>query len=152
MSDESNPVSRSFGKASSWVAHAAGRPAAFAIAAGTIALWGLSGPVFGFSDTWQLLINTGTTIVTFLMVFLIQHTQNRDSEALHIKIDELIRATKNANNAMINLEELEEDQLDRIRATYTNLARAARGGRQAGKDSAEVIDTQIEGRGPVPQP
>ena len=152
MSDDSKRISQVFGKASSWVAHAAGRPGAFAIAAGTIAVWGLSGPIFGFSDTWQLLINTGTTIVTFLMVFLIQHTQNRDSEALHIKIDELIRATKNANNAMINLEELEEDQLDRIRATYTNLARAARGGRQAGKDSAEVIDTQIEGRGPVPQP
>ncbi len=144
MHDKPNALSRAFCAVANWVARASGRPGAFAVAAGTIIVWGLSGPIFGFSDTWQLLINTGTTIVTFLMVFLIQHTQNRDSEALHIKIDELIRATKNANNAMIDLEELEADQLDRVRATYTRLARAARGGTQSGKQGTEVIDSQIE--------
>ena len=91
-----------------------------------IVVWGVTGPLFGYSDTWQLVINTGTTIVTFLMVFLIQNTQNRDSEALQIKIDELIRATKGAHNALLDLEELEQDNLDEFRRRYQMLASAAR--------------------------
>jgi low affinity Fe/Cu permease len=91
-----------------------------------IALWGVSGPLFRYSDTWQLVINTGTTIVTFLMVFLIQNTQNRDSIALHLKIDELIRATEGAHNALLDLEELAEADLVQIRAQYERLAGRAR--------------------------
>ena len=93
---------------------------------GVVVLWLISGPLFGFSDTWQLIINTGTTIVTFLMVFLIQNTQNRDSEAMHIKLDELIRAVEGAHNCLLNLEDLGEKKLDRIRADYIKLAEAAR--------------------------
>jgi low affinity Fe/Cu permease len=89
-------------------------------------VWASTGPIFGFSDTWQLVINTGTTIVTFLMVFLIQNTQNRDSEAMQLKIDELIRAHKGAHNGLLDLEELTEEELDRIKARYETLARTAR--------------------------
>jgi len=103
-----------------------GQPAAFAVACAIIILWAAAGPIFNFSDTWQLIINTGTTIVTFLMVFLIQNTQNRDSEAMHIKLDELIRAIDEAQNALLNLEELEEEDLDRIRADYLELAKQSR--------------------------
>jgi low affinity Fe/Cu permease len=105
---------------------ATGRPLAFLLAAATIVVWLVTGPLFQFSDTWQLVINTCTTIVTFLMVFLIQNTQNRDSEALQIKLDELIRVTEGAHNALLNLEDLEEQELDRIRSTYSDLARKAR--------------------------
>ena len=125
---------------SSWFARfakttsrATGRPMAFMLAFGIVLAWVLSGPLFGFSDTWQLVINTGTTIVTFLMVFLIQHTQNRDTEALQVKLDELIRVTEGAHNALLDLEELEEDDLDRIRASYEKLASDARSQRKAGK-------------------
>jgi low affinity Fe/Cu permease len=93
---------------------------------GLIAAWIISGPIFHFSDTWQLVINTATTIVTFLMVFLIQNTQNRDTEAMQIKLDDLIRATKGADNALLDLEELEENQLDQFRERYEMLARKAR--------------------------
>jgi len=115
-----------FTRFAKWTARATGQPIAFAVATGALVVWALSGPLFGFSDTWQLVINTGTTIVTFLMVFLIQNTQNRDSEALHVKLDELIRATKGAHNALLDLEELEEDELDRIRDKYEKLANDAR--------------------------
>jgi low affinity Fe/Cu permease len=113
----------SFAKATS---RAAGRPSAFVAAGAVIMIWILSGPLFHFSDTWQLVINTGTTIVTFLMVFLIQNTQNRDSEAVQVKLDELIRAHDGAHNALLDLEELEEHELDRIRQTYSVLAKQAR--------------------------
>jgi low affinity Fe/Cu permease len=96
------------------------------IALAALVLWALSGPVFGFSDTWQLIINTGTTIVTFLMVFLIQNTQNRDSEAVHVKLDELIRSHESAHNALLDLEDLEEAELDQIRSQYEELAVQAR--------------------------
>lgn len=115
-----------FTRFAKWTSRAAGRPGAFIGAVCALVIWALSGPVFGFSDTWQLVINTGTTIVTFLMVFLIQNTQNRDSEALHVKLDELIRANKGAHNALLDLEELEEDELDKIRADYEKLAEGAR--------------------------
>jgi low affinity Fe/Cu permease len=89
-------------------------------------VWIITGPLFKFSDTWQLVINTATTIITFLMVFLIQNTQNRDTQAIQIKLDELIRATQGAHNALMDLEELEEAQLDAFRAKYEALARNAR--------------------------
>jgi low affinity Fe/Cu permease len=104
----------------------AGRPVAFIVAAGAIIVWSLLGPVFSFSDTWQLVINTTTTIVTFLMVFLIQNTQNRDSEAMHIKLDELIRVTDAAHDALLDLEELEDKELDARREEYQRLAERAR--------------------------
>ena len=107
-------------------ARASGRPSAFGLAVVVILVWAVTGPMFHFSDTWQLVINTGTTIITFLMVFLIQCTQNRDSEAMQVKLDELIRAIKGAHNALLDLEELEEDELDRIRDKYTKLAEEAR--------------------------
>ena len=103
-----------------------GRPLAFMAAVIVIFAWAMTGPVFGFSDTWQLVINTGTTIVTFLMVFLIQNTQNRDAEAIQVKLDELIRATNGAHNALMDLEKLEEEELDRIRANYESIAKHAR--------------------------
>ena len=103
-----------------------GRPLSFGLAVAVVLLWLVTGPLFAFSDTWQLVINTGTTIITFLMVFLIQSTQNRDTEALQVKVDELIRATKGAHNALLDLEELEEETLDRLRERYGALARQAR--------------------------
>ena len=114
-----------------------GRPKVFVIAVAVVLAWAISGPLFGFSDTWQLVINTATTVVTFLMVFLIQNTQNRDTEAIQLKLDELIRATKGAHNALLDLEELEEDSLDAFRKKYETLARVAReelrrGGRDTG--------------------
>jgi low affinity Fe/Cu permease len=105
---------------------ATGRSSAFGMAGTVIVVWIASGPFFHFSDTWQLVINTGTTIVTFLMVFLIQNTQNRDSEALQIKLDELIRAHEGAHNALLDLEELEDHELDRIRLHYSDLAKRSR--------------------------
>jgi low affinity Fe/Cu permease len=116
-----------FTRFAKWTARVTGRPATFVVAFLIIVAWALTGPIFHFSDTWQLVINTSTTIVTFLMVFLIQNTQNRDSEAMQIKLDELIRAMKGAHNALLDLEELEEDDLDRIRDDYGKLAKLARG-------------------------
>ena len=103
-----------------------GRPGAFITAATVIVVWAVTGPVFGFSDTWQLIINTGTTIITFLMVFLIQNTQNRDAEAIQVKLDELIRITKGAHTALLDLEELEDEELDRLRTQYEKIAERAR--------------------------
>ncbi|NUO77497.1 MAG: low affinity iron permease family protein [Lysobacter sp.] len=120
-----------------------GRPLCFALAAGLVLLWLVSGPMFGFSDTWQLVINTGTTIITFLMVFLIQNTQNRDTEAMQIKLDELIRATMEAHNALLDLEEMDEAALDRYRSRYQALAKVAREGGES---------EELEGRAAAPGP
>ena len=116
----------SFGRFAKTTAHWAGTPAAFALAFGIVVTWAVTGPIFGFSDTWQLVINTGTTIVTFLMVFLIQNTQNRDAQAMQVKLDELIRCTSGAHVALLDLEELEEEELDEIRSEYEALAERAR--------------------------
>lgn len=104
----------------------AGKPATFVCAVGIIVVWALAGPLFHFSDTWQLVINTSTTIITFLMVFLIQNTQNRDSEAIHIKLDELVHVLTKADNCLLDLEELEDAELDRIRQRYLDVAEKAR--------------------------
>jgi low affinity Fe/Cu permease len=123
---KSNSFSLWFTSFAKITSRAAGRPYAFVAAGVVIVIWIVTGPLFHFSDTWQLVINTGTTIVTFLMVFLIQNTQNRDSEAVQVKLDELIRAHKGAHNALLDLEELEDHELDRIRLTYSLLAKQAR--------------------------
>jgi low affinity Fe/Cu permease len=120
------------------IAHATGQPVTFALAVFVVLAWSISGPLFHFSDTWQLVINTGTTIVTFLMVFLIQSTQNRDSEAVQIKLDELLRISPGAHNVLINLEELEERELERIKAVYAHLAAEARKGVSHGRSDSGV--------------
>jgi low affinity Fe/Cu permease len=123
------------------IAVLAGRPAVFLAALLSIVLWALSGPLFGFSDTWQLVVNTTTTIVTFLMVFLIQNTQNRDTAAIQLKLDELIRATQGAHNALLDLEEIEEEQFERYRRSYEKLAARAREKLKKGEldtDSPEI--------------
>src|SRR6188472_3504048 len=122
-------MDRIFTRIASLIAGWAGQPAAFLLALSVVLVWAVTGPLFAFSDTWQLVINTGTTIVTFLMVFLIQNTQNRDSEAIQVKLDEIMRAIGEAQNELLDLEELEEEDLDRIKQTYVTLARKARGER-----------------------
>jgi low affinity Fe/Cu permease len=117
-----------------------GRPGTFLLAVGVIVVWVVTGPLFGFSDTWQLVINTGTTIVTFLMVFLIQNTQNRDTAAIQLKLDELIRATSGAHNALLDLEELDERALEAFRRRYEDLARVARDRRSVGIDDTDTPD------------
>ena len=129
-----------FTRFAKWTAHATGRPATFVLAVLCIVVWAITGPLFGFSDTWQLVINTSTTIITFLMVFLIQNTQNTDSEAIHVKLDELIRAVEGARNDMLDLEELDEQQLNRIRTTYQRLAARARGDEE--KPALGAAETQ----------
>ncbi len=112
-----------FDKLAQKVAYAAGRPLTFATAAGLVVVWAISGPVFHFSDTWQLVINTGTTIITFLMVFLIQNTQDRDTNSLQVKLDELIRVTQHARHELLNLEELPADKLAAIKEDFLKLGR-----------------------------
>ena len=118
-----------------------GRPRVFVVAVGIILVWAITGPAVGFTDTWQLVINTGTTVVTFLMVFLIQNTQNRDTEAIQVKLDELIRATNGAHNALLDLEELEGDSLDRFRRKYLELAKVARSELERGEADTGTPDT-----------
>ena len=119
-------ASHAINRLAKWASRATGRPLGFVLALLVVLAWILTGPLFGFSDTWQLVINTGTTVITFLMVFLIQNTQNRDTEAMQIKLDELIRVSRSANNALLDLEELEEKELDDLRAHYEDMARQAR--------------------------
>lgn len=123
-----------------WASRTAGRPGTFAVAVIVILLWAITGPIFHFSDTWQLVINTGTTIITFLMVFLIQNTQNRDTQALQIKLDELLRSMKSAHTVLLDLEELDEDELDSIRKDYLELARKARAALRRGKEDTGIPD------------
>lgn len=118
FSKEASDVFRKFAKR---VAELAGTPRVFMVAVLVIAVWLLTGPIFGFSDTWQLVINTGTTIVTFLMVFLIQNTQNRDSKALHLKLDEIIRSIKSARNRFVDTEDMSDEELDKTRQEFERL-------------------------------
>lgn len=124
----SNKNSSLFTRFVRWCSRAAGSPYAFTAAVAVVAVWIVTGPLFGFSDTWQLVINTGTTIVTFLMVFAIQASQNRDSEAIQVKLDELIRSIEGARNTLLDLEELEEVEIERLRKKYRELAEKARDG------------------------
>lgn len=129
-----------YGTVAKTVSRWCGRPSTFSLAVGVILVWIVTGPIFGFSDTWQLVINTGTTIITFLMVFLIQNTQNRDTAAIQLKLDELIRATNGAHNALLDLEELEESKLEAFRARYEKLAAVARGRLERGETDTDTPD------------
>jgi low affinity Fe/Cu permease len=133
-----------FARLAKWTAHAVGHPLAFAAALAIIGGWALLGPVFGFSDTWQLVINTGTTIVTFLVVFLLQNTQNRESAAIQLKLDELIRAMQGAHNALLDLEELTEEELEQIRARYGTLAEDARAAMASGGADTDTPDVKAK--------
>jgi low affinity Fe/Cu permease len=115
-----------FDRFAKWTSRTVGHPATFAAAVLIILVWAITGPIFGFSNTWQLAINTGTTIITFLMVFLIQNTQTRDGIAVQLKLDELIRAIEGAHNGLLDLEELSEEDLARVRAHFEALARVSR--------------------------
>jgi low affinity Fe/Cu permease len=121
MSTASLPLNDAFRKFARATAGVMGMPWSFVAAVGVIIAWALTGPAFGYSDTWQLVINTGTTIVTFLMVFLIQNTQNRDAQAIHLKLDELLRAVAEARNGLIDLEELSDEQLLKLREEFQTL-------------------------------
>jgi low affinity Fe/Cu permease len=135
------PYSRApFARFAKWTARATGHPLAFVAAVLLIAVWLVTGPLFRFSDTWQLVINTGTTIVTFLMVFLIQNTQNRDSAAVQLKLDELIRAVAGAHNALLDLEELAEGDVERLRGRYQAMARQARADLLRGLRDTDTAD------------
>jgi len=135
-----------FTRFAKWTARASGRPLAFGLALTVIVIWAITGPVFHYSDTWQLVINTSTTIVTFLMVFLIQNTQNRDSEAIQVKLDELLRATKGCHNALMDLEELEEGELNRIKDVYGSLAERAREAMRRGERDTNVPEVFLPSR------
>jgi low affinity Fe/Cu permease len=111
-----------FSRAAHWTAQQCGRASVFTVAVGVIIVWAACGPLFHYSDTWQLIINTGTTIITFLMVFLLQNTQNRDTIAIQLKLDELIRANQDARNVMLSLEDLTEEQLKHLKQTFQSLA------------------------------
>jgi len=128
-------------------AHAAGHPGTFVVALGIIAVWALTGPLFGFNDTWQLVINTGTTIITFLMVFVIQNSQNRDGAAVQIKLDELIRAVEGAHNVLLDLEELEDADLERMRKQYLEVAAEARKRLQNGLKDIDCPECKEETNG-----
>jgi low affinity Fe/Cu permease len=136
-----NRISIVFDQAAKWAATQCGRAHTFALAGGVVLVWAVSGPLFGFSDTWQLVINTGTTIVTFLMVFLIQNTQNRDTEALQLKIDELIRVTELARNRLMNLEDLTEEEMDKVKQELTGIALAE-------KDNPDALTSQTAAQKP----
>jgi low affinity Fe/Cu permease len=133
MASRSDPLTNRtlFTRLSQTIARWAGKPQIFAVAVSAIVLWGLSGPFFGFNDTWQLVINTSTTIITFLMVFIIQNSQNRDTAAMQIKLDELISKLEGAREELLDLEELDEEKLEAIRKEFEARAQKARGGAPA---------------------
>ncbi|BBH46131.1 low affinity iron permease family protein [Pseudomonas sp. KU43P] len=125
-----------FDRFAQWLANWTGRPLSFGVALLLILVWGVSGPLFDFNDTWQLVINTSTTIITFLMVFLIQNTQNRDNDELHIKIDELLRTTRRAHKALLDLEDMDPAQLHALRKQYQLMGEHGDDGQTSGKDDA----------------
>ena len=128
-----------FARAAQWASNQAGRSWAFVTAVAVVLVWAATGPLFGFSDTWQLVINTGTTIITFLMVFLIQHAQNRDTQAIHVKLDELIRATHGAHNRLIALEDQSEEDLAEARE---ELRRVAEVSTEAAEQTKRLVDAK----------
>jgi low affinity Fe/Cu permease len=132
------PANDTYSAVAKAIARFTGRPVTFALAVGVIVVWIVTGPLFQYSDTWQLVINTGTTVVTFLMVFLIQNTQNRDTQAMQVKLDELIRVTKGAHNALLDLEELSEQELNLFRVKYQKLAAHSREGLLRGEVDTDV--------------
>ncbi len=132
-----------FVRISQRIAEAAGHPGVFITAVLLIILWAASGPIFGFSDTWQLIVNTSTTIITFLMVFLIQSTQNRDSEAIHLKIDELIRATEGAHLALMDIEKFDEDEFQAFRRMYDQIAKDAKDKLNRGENDINCPELQV---------
>ncbi|HET9326220.1 MAG TPA: low affinity iron permease family protein [Candidatus Eisenbacteria bacterium] len=138
-----------FYRFSKWAARAVGQPMAFVLAVFVVAAWAVSGKFFGFSDTWQLVINTGTTIVTFLMVFLIQNTQNREGEAMQIKLDELLRAVEGAHLALLDLEELTEDELDVMKGRYAELAKKARSDLRKGRKDSGTPEVKASAKDPA---
>jgi low affinity Fe/Cu permease len=140
MPGKASPLSRAFSGAANWFARAMGKPAAFAVAAFVIVAWAASGPFFRYSDTWQLVINTGTTIVTFLMVFLIQNSQNRDNAAIQVKLDELIRSG-GAKNFFMGIEQLTEDDIERMRKLCEDKARSRRALEEANVKATEAADS-----------
>jgi low affinity Fe/Cu permease len=115
-------ASQFFSQTAQWTSRQCGRPLTFGLALAIVLVWGITGPMFNYSDTWQLVINTGTTIITFLMVFLIQNTQNRDSAAVQLKLDELIRVSATARNKLLTLEDLTEAELDQLKRSFTQIA------------------------------
>ena len=137
-------IANSFNRFAKWTARTAGHPGTFGVAVAVIVIWAITGPIFGFSDSWQLVINTGTTIVTFLMVFLIQNTQNRDSTAMQIKLDELIRVTKGAHTILLDLEELDQEHLMTIKECYEEIARKSRAALKHGKKDTGTPFVHIE--------
>ncbi|WP_233834936.1 low affinity iron permease family protein [Paraburkholderia sp. ZP32-5] len=143
-----HPVSRAFDAFASTVTRLAGSPVAFGIAAITIVVWAVSGPLFHFSDGWQLVINTSTTIITFLMVFLIQQSQNKDSVAVHLKLNELLASHRHANNELIGIEDASEDDLRRLAAAYLRLAAKAA---SAGNDEERIDVTPSVQNTPKPR-
>lgn len=153
-------LSDAFSRFARWMERQSGRPAAFVTAFAIVLVWGLTGPLFHFSDTWQLVINTGTTIVTFLMVFIIQNAQNRDTQAIHLKLDELIRATHSARNGMIDVEEMPENELAKVKRSFEKLAKTAecldhrideKVERAVEREVEREVDEELEERG-LPDP
>src|SRR4051794_35782032 len=136
-------IANSFNRFAKLTSRAAGHPGTFGFALAVILIWAVTGPIFHFTDTWQLVINTGTTIVTFLMVFLIQNTQNRDSMAMQLKLDELIRALKGAHTALLDVEELSDEELEQFMHDYRQLAATAREELRHGKP--DVGSPEVEG-------
>ena len=136
-------VGAAFNTAAQWTSQQCGRASTFAVACVVIVVWAVTGPIFQYSDTWQLIINTGTTIVTFLMVFLIQNTQNRDSAVLHLKLDELIRVSESARNKLLDLEDLTEENLKRLKGSFAKLA--SKPDNALLQEAVEDLDTAGEG-------
>jgi low affinity Fe/Cu permease len=147
LTKEPSQISKFFGDLANRTSLAAGRASAFMLAAGIVVIWGVSGPLFNFSDTWQLVINTGTTIVTFLMVFLIQNSQNRDSAAIQVKLDELVRVSA-ARNSLVGIEHLTDDELEELRTKCETRARAEKVGDQTldeARKPARRVAEQVSG-------
>ncbi len=138
-----------FSRFAKTIADVTGRPLSFVLAFVVVVAWAITGPIFDFSDTWQLVINTGTTIITFLMVFLIQNAQNRDTYALQIKLDELIRVTEGAHTALLDLEELDEAQLCAIRQRYEEIAAQSRQAMHRGDNDTDVPHIEFPGEGAI---